>query len=57
MTEVSALKERLESERGKSRKAWRLLCEQITQYDADMAEGDAEIARLKAKIAELEHEK
>lgn len=57
MTEVSALKERLESEKGKSQKAWRLLCEQITQYDADMAEGDAEIARLKAIIAELEHEK
>ena len=55
--EVSALKESYESEREKTRRAWKLHCEQLARWDAELADGDAEIARLKAKIVEFECEK
>ena len=52
--EVSRLSDGLEEEKGKRRSAWRLHCQQLAQWDAELTSGDAEIARLKARLGELE---
>ena len=49
------MKDGLETEKSKARSAWRLHCQQLAQWDAELASGDAEIERLRARVAELEH--
>ena len=51
--EVSKIREELIQEQGKVRYIWRMNCEQLAQYDTESSEKDAEIARLKARLAAL----
>jgi len=38
-------------ERDKTKSVWRMQCEQLAQYDSEIAEKEIEIAELKARLA------
>ena len=54
LEEVRTMRDGLEMARGKVRDTWRMHCAQLVKWDAEMADGDAEIARLRARVAELD---
>ena len=54
--EVSELSERVEGEKKKYKCSWRESCEQLKEYDDIVAEKEAEIADLRARLEALETE-
>ena len=54
LTRVSELEGELKRERDKMKSVWRMQCEQLAQYDSEIAEKEIEIAELKARLARSE---
>ena len=49
-TRVEELERELRKERERARNAWRMNCEQISRYDAELAEKESEIDVLKSHL-------
>ena len=47
--EVSQLRVGLDIEKSRMRSSWRVHCQQLSQWDAELASGHGRIARLRAR--------
>ena len=52
--EISALADKLKGESERVNEVWRMSCEQLSSFDEMVISKDAEVGRLKARIAEME---